>query len=145
MTLGVNIGGPKSPGGEARVFLDNGSTLDPSPGHFALTSRIFADGYLEGTGFANMDFPSDDGTICPGNSAPAAQTLSGDSVGIGVLTINGFINMGSSADLDIDIGGTTNYDRLVVNGVAAVGGDVTVHFRGYTPKERDFFDIVSST
>ncbi len=73
----------------------------------------------------------------------------GDKWGIGVLTINGWVWMYDSADLDIDIQGKTtagtDYDQLSANSVLNVAGNVTVHFRNYTPKGGDFFDIVLDT
>ncbi len=148
-TAGVVIGSLEDESGHGRVFLANGAVLARPPA--GSTSRIHYNGYLGGTGTANTDIVWDSGTICPGNTAPPVfplRTVGGDVVGIGTLTVNGGVDMSSSRSLDIDIAGETtagtDYDQLVVNGAATVGGNVTVHFRGYTPKEGDSFDIVAS-
>ena len=103
-------------------------------------------GTLEGNGRVYGKVRNVSGDIAPGFSGDffMDQVLGRDEI----LRVNGDAQLGPDGNLEIDIGGAIagkNYDQLLVNGSANVGGYVFVTFAGYVPKAGDYFDIVIST
>ncbi|MFZ3098438.1 MAG: DUF1566 domain-containing protein, partial [Desulfosalsimonadaceae bacterium] len=97
------------------------------------------DGILRGTGTLNVlgtDSPGGNyGTLAPGTSA-------------GTLTITGGCRMDASARLEIEIGGTGPgmFDKLIVNGQLAAGGEIYVTLiDDYTPQLNHSFEIMAFT
>ncbi|MGI9172775.1 MAG: beta strand repeat-containing protein [Chthoniobacterales bacterium] len=93
-------------------------------------------GLLRGNGTVNGPV-SNSGTISPGFS-------------VGLLTINGDLQLGSTANLSFEIGGTgqgTTYDWLNKTDGAALtlNGNLTLTLiNGFTPANSDMFTIVST-
>jgi hypothetical protein len=76
------------------------------------------------------------GTIAPGDS-------------LGQLNVDGSVNLGSTSDLSIEIGGTNqgvDYDLLNITGGALIlNGTLTVRLvNGFTPQQSDTFTIVAT-
>ena len=106
----------------AAVFIQNfggtttvasGKTLDltGSDGTLELSG-----GTLNGTGTVKGDVQNDDGIVAPGKSP-------------GILTVDGNFTQAAGGTLAIEIGGTTpgtGADRLVVTGIATMGGTLAL-------------------
>src|SRR5690606_40662577 len=72
------------------------------------------------------------GTLSPGNT-------------VGILTVNGGIQLNSGAALAVDINGATvgtDYDGLAVSGDVTVSGASLVVTHGYTPGDGDGYTVV---
>ncbi|NCS04896.1 MAG: hypothetical protein GPJ06_24040, partial [Microcystis aeruginosa G13-11] len=71
------------------------------------------------------------GTVI-GNVANLTQINPGD--GVGQLNITGNYNQNSSATLNIELGGNTNYDKLNITGNATLGGTLNISLvNGFAP------------
>ncbi|MBI5865197.1 MAG: hypothetical protein HZB38_11945 [Planctomycetes bacterium] len=110
------------------------SITDLSGGHVVCTQPLTVNSgrRLSGRG-GSIDSPTVSvfGRLSPGEliGVPVGET--------GELTINGNLTLGATADTDIEIQGLlgpVEYDRVVVNGVATLGGDLNVNFlNGFVP------------
>ncbi len=84
------------------------------------------------------------GTI-EGNVVNNASFKPGHSPGI--TTINGNYTQGATGVLDMEVGGLTpgtQFDQLVVNGTASLGGTFNVvQYAGFAPAESDSFQFVT--
>jgi arabinan endo-1,5-alpha-L-arabinosidase len=86
-------------------------------------------GTLGGTGVIGANVLNQ-GTLDPG-------------VGTGVLTLNGDLSQQSDATLHIDVGGLSSFDRLVVNGTAALDGTLRLALvSGFAATAPATFDIL---
>ncbi len=95
---------------------------------------IGAGGRLRGSGTINSETVAMDGLLTPGRSA-------------GALTFNGDLAIGSSADVEMEIGGPTDadYDRVVVLGNVAVDGTLDAFLiNGYEPNPGDVFTLIDN-
>lgn len=97
---------------------------------------VLAGGTLMGNGMIGGNVNNSAGTVAPGASP-------------GILTINGNYTQGSSGTLAVDVGGTiagTQYDQLVVNGNASLGGNLnTTLFGTYVPLPGDSYTFINAT
>ncbi|MDQ6860453.1 MAG: PEP-CTERM sorting domain-containing protein, partial [Verrucomicrobiota bacterium] len=131
-TLAVPAGYTQTAG---TTRLNNG-TLTASLSNIAQTVTI-SGGRLEGNGTVNANV-SNAGTIAPG------------LLGAGHLTINGNVTLGSTSNIDIDIGGVTQgtqYDLLTQVGTVALTlqGTLTLHLaNGFAPSGGQMFSILDS-
>ena len=98
----------------------------------SITSTGFGNfaGTFKGTGsLSGGDFGNED-TVAPGNSP-------------GMLTITGNYTQSSTGTLIEEIGGPASFDRLVVGGLATLGGTLTIqNFGGFTPSVGQFYDAI---
>ncbi|MEP6955479.1 MAG: hypothetical protein ABI883_01535 [Chthoniobacterales bacterium] len=107
----------------------NGGTIDCSVGVDLNGGRLIGNGTFIGP------VRNTGGKVAPGFSS-------------GKITINGNYNQGANGILSMEIGGaptTTNYDRLVVNGTASIGGKLQLTLlNGFAPAPSARFTIVAS-
>lgn len=95
---------------------------------------IGADGRLQGSGTVNSDTVAMNGQMTPGRSA-------------GALTFSGDLSIGSSADVEMEIGGlaAAAYDRVVVLGDVTADGTLDVLLiNGYEPNHGDVFTLIDN-
>jgi arabinan endo-1,5-alpha-L-arabinosidase len=89
-------------------------------------------GTLGGSGFIGANVVNN-GVVNPG-------------VGAGVLTINAGFSQQPGGVLHIDVGGVANFDRLVVNGTAALDGTLKLSLiNGFTLTTPTSFDVLDGT
>ncbi|MCM0590374.1 MAG: Calx-beta domain-containing protein [Gloeotrichia echinulata DEX184] len=80
------------------------------------------------------------GTII-GNVSNLTQINPGD--GIGTLKITGNYTQSTSSNLNIELGGATNYDRLNITGNASLNGNLNISLvNGFTPILGDRYTIL---
>lgn len=93
-------------------------------------------GVLTGSSTLNASVNNSGGRVRPGNST-------------GILTITGNYTQGSAGILEIGVAGTSpgmQYDRLVVNGTANLGGTVQiVLLSGFVPASGAQFTFVQAS
>ncbi len=115
---------------DGTVSIESGTIKFDSSMSFSNTgpSRLQGYGTLD---FSGYPFGSNNGIISPGTS-------------IGTLSIIGnLIQMPSSA-INIEIGGTAQYDQLNINGAVTLGGTLNVSLTGgFTPSIGDTFTILN--
>ncbi|HEY9690604.1 MAG TPA: Calx-beta domain-containing protein [Oculatellaceae cyanobacterium] len=77
-----------------------------------------------------------------GNVANLTQINPGD--GIGELSITGNYTQNSAANLNIELGGATNFDRLNITGNANLSGNLNINLvNGFTPIVGDRYTILN--
>jgi T5SS/PEP-CTERM-associated repeat protein len=142
----------QTPGrGNGEIALRNGGSLGSSR---ALVvgdgGRISGSGTVAIAGLG-MDV-EDGGSMDPGiqvlNLEPLQRTAQGAQqvATPGTLTISGSLTMSATAVLTIDITSKTDFDTLVVNGPARLGGKLVLNFsNGYAPRQGDAFAFVRGT
>jgi hypothetical protein len=121
-----------SSGGGPTTFFDdvmNNGEIRTSPGSFSVFfGALSGSGSFTGAGTVNIE-----GDLAPGSS-PAAVTFGGD------------LAFGSTASVQIELGGTTpgsEYDVLDVGGEASLAGTLDVSLiGGYEPSIGDTFEII---
>ncbi len=87
--------------------------------------------WLKGSGIISGDVVNN-GTTAPGNSP-------------GTLTVTGNFTQGSGGDLQIELGGPSFFDRLLVGGTASLGGRLSaLSFGGYIPEYGDKFAFLQA-
>jgi filamentous hemagglutinin family protein len=113
----------------------NGGAL-AGAGTLNLASLNLNGGNLTGSLLITANVSNQGGTVTPGTSP-------------GALTINGNYVQGPGGTLLVEIGGTTGgsqYDQLIVNGNAALGGTLNVTLvNGYVPAGGETFSVVQSS
>ena len=119
-----------------------GSEVRVTAGEVRLTGDLTMNGSrLSGGGLLTFDNSTrtvfnNSGLVAPGNSA-------------GALDITGNYQQGSSAGLQIEIGGTnavTQHDILRITGMAGIGGNLGVtNINGFAPSGSDSFTILTAT
>jgi hypothetical protein len=129
-TVTVLAGRTLSVGGNF-TQTDGNTTVD---GTLTVSNTVYLNGgVLHGSGTIN------------GNVVNAAELDPGESPGI--LTINGNYTQTAAGTLVIEIGGPdagTGYDRLVVNGVAALAGTLSVTIlNNYVPDSNAVFQVLT--
>ncbi len=136
-TQGIQLGTTASKGEMTELHLD---TSEVHSSDVVLNE----DAVLDGSGTISAPI-TNSGRISPGDQWDLLKK--GNDSEIGRLNINGDLNLLSKSVIKVDISGTEamDYDTVGVTGLISLAGDVTVHFLNYTPKEGDFFDIVTST
>jgi hypothetical protein len=130
------------------VTIEPGATFLISTGNYVQTGgTTTVDGALSlspvFTVSLNGGLLTGGGTI-NGSVVNAAELRPGDSPG--VLTINGNYTQTADGVLDIEIGGPAagQYDRLVINGTAALAGTLNVVIlNGYVPDPGTAFQVLS--
>ncbi|HIJ26789.1 MAG TPA: hypothetical protein HPP79_14105, partial [Gammaproteobacteria bacterium] len=103
------------------IDIASGATATLSGSGTMLINDIGAT--IQGGGSVTVDMLTNSGTIGPGNSA-------------GTLTINGDFVNNSDGVINLEVGGTNSgeYDQLVVNGNATLGGTLNISIlNGFTP------------
>ena len=159
----------------ASLHILNGGVLRKSAGDFTgILARTSNDGVIEALS-GNLGFTvpmKNAGTITVGagaalTAAPVINstglirgsgTIQGDVISggevapglpLGVLTVSGDYHQQSDARLRVELAGTTpgtEYDRLVVTGVASLGGVLTIESApGFLPPVGTTFEILSGT
>ncbi len=157
----VSVGSQNIPGGDGQLLIGDGAEmhmdggavqvhhngiLDVGAGSvlsspFVIVLTEFSEpGVLSGNGTIDMvggAFLVNEGLITPGGQ------------NTGLLTINGnFSQHGGSGILAIDIGGLTpglQFDQLVVNGLAGIGGMLRLKAsNGFTPFAGQTFEVVKA-
>ena len=119
-TLWVRSGSTASPGSGGVLLVgdtpkDQGG-IDPAKG--AVT--IGPNGTLKGSGTVS-DLAVRGGTVEPGNSP-------------GALNVGGSFSLGETSTLILEVGGLSDFDRVVVNGPATLDGTVRVlGYGGFAP------------
>ena len=116
-------------------FLQTGGVINLNGGNFSSGNQIVLDGgSLVGSGTITGSLRNNGGAISPGFSP-------------GRITINGNYTQGANGVLNMEIGGTTagtEYDQLVVNGTATLGGTLNVSLiNGFRPAMGDIFQLVA--
>ena len=89
-------------------------------------------GTVKGTGTINGDVTNTSGLVAPGASP-------------GLLTVTGNYTQASGGTLDVAIAGLTpgtQFDQLLVGGVASLGGTLALHSVTFTPALTDTFKII---
>ena len=165
--LGILIGGDNLEGRNGRGFVEmNGGTLEAS-----FIVRVDAGGVVTGTGLIsatvgmlNAGVINVEGGIrlntpicggCPGFPDPpeeegvAARVVPAQSAAFqpGTLNVNGPLTLTTSSLVRLDVGGAlpVQYDRLLVNGRATLGGELLITFaNGFLPKEGDQFAFLQA-
>lgn len=106
-----------------------GALHTPANGLDLNSGRMIGNGTVHGTVRNNS------GVIAPGQSP-------------GKLTINGNYSQGANGALTIELGGTTagtQYDQLIVNGAATLGGALNlIATNGYKPAIGDKFTLITA-
>jgi hypothetical protein len=98
-------------------------------------------------GFTNEGLISGSGTIDVGLGTLTNQgTLRPGGAGAaGVLTVQGNVALGATSLLEIELAGTTQYDRLAASGAVTLGGTVAVSsLSPFTPSVGQSFDFVTA-
>ena len=135
----VNINGDTLIGATAKNHLSTGEIVAMATATFlgdTFTNQvggvIHGDGELDVSGITFMN----EGEIAPGTS-------------FGDLLITGDAPFGSTSALSIELGGTnvgTEYDRLSVNGMATLGGTLSIELlNDFAPSAADLFTVLSAT
>lgn len=122
-----SIANTGDPANYQALALDNGEVR-------VTNLAIGAGGQLRGSGTINSETVAMDGLLTPGRSA-------------GALTFNGDLAIGSSADVEMEIGGPTDadYDRVVVLGNVAVDGTLDAFLiNSYEPNPGDVFTLIDN-
>jgi hypothetical protein len=115
------------------ITVPTGRTLTVAGGTFTHATS----GLLEGAG-----------TISVGSTTFAAQGTIAPGPGTGVLGLGGNYAPAATAELEIELGGTTagtQYDRLAVTGSTTLTGTLTVTLTGgFAPTQGNQFLVISS-
>ena len=119
--------------GLAANFTNNG-ILHTDAGAVLLASSIenTSNGIISGTGTValNGGTLTNAGQINPGNSP-------------GTLTVDGNLVLTSTSNLNIEIAGLNDFDKLIVTGQAILGGSLNLYaVNGYKPSLGDSFDFL---
>ncbi len=131
--------------GAANGHVNNGTlTTTSNTATLTLTGLSFTNsstGTIAGVGTVDMSGLTLGGVTNSGVVAPGVS-------GAGMLAFDGAYVQQPSADLQIDIGGTsagTQYDRLAISGSAALSGSLHVNLiNSFTPSSSDVFTILTS-
>ena len=114
----------------ATVDIASGSTLA-----FGAPLVLDAGSVLQGSGELIGDVDNTAGTVRPGGESAT-----------GTLSITGNYNQQPAGRLEIDIAGTTDYDKLVVSGTATLAGDLTVsEINGYEASISTDYDFITAS
>jgi filamentous hemagglutinin family protein len=131
----LNLGATSSEVSTIPVVSLNGGTL-AGAGTLNLASLNLNGGNLTGSLLITANVSNQGGTVTPGSSP-------------GALTINGNYVQGPGGTLAVELGGTaggSQYDQLVVNGNATLGGTLNVVLvNGYVPSGGETFSVVQSS
>lgn len=102
-------------------------------GHLKTTTALLRGGKIGGIGTLTGNLQNDGGIVAPGFSP-------------GTITINGNYTQSASGVLDMEIGGLsagTQYDQMVVNGTAYLGGTLNiVQYNGFAPSAGTSFQLI---
>jgi filamentous hemagglutinin family protein len=113
-----------------------GATLGGNGTINASTLNVLAGGVLTGSRIVNGSVNNLGGVVAMGASP-------------GTITINGDYLQGSGGTLQVEMAGTTagsQYDQLIVNGNATLGGTLNVTLvNGYAPAGGETFSVVQSS
>jgi hypothetical protein len=122
----LQLGGPLTIWGNGALDLDGG-TIEAKGG-----LQLAAGAEFQGIG--NFDGPIVNlGLISPGHSP-------------GTLNFSGAFEQRDSGALRIQLGADGNYDRLLLDAAAALGGSLQIELLGgFTPKANDEFTILSAS
>jgi autotransporter-associated beta strand protein len=87
------------------------------------------------------------GTGTVSSAVNASGRLAPGSGGVGTLTVAAPLALaGAASGLDLDIESASAFDKLVVNGTAAVAGTITpTLLAGYVPASGDSFEVMTAT
>jgi filamentous hemagglutinin family protein len=117
-------------------LINNGTLIATSGTHLNLSNISLNGGMLTGNLLITANVSNQGGTVTPGASP-------------GALTINGNYVQGPGGTLVVELGGTTGgsqYDQLIVNGNATLGGTLNVTLvNGYVPVGGETFSVVQSS
>jgi hypothetical protein len=118
------------------MFTQESGTTSMNGGNLKfLNDAVFNGGSLVGNGTITGNVRNNGTTFGPGFSP-------------GKISVNGFYAQGANGVLNLEIGGTTpgtEYDQLVVNGAAALGGTLNLTLiNGFRPKVGDVFQLIVS-
>ncbi|HWN93747.1 MAG TPA: hypothetical protein VNT99_01830 [Methylomirabilota bacterium] len=119
----------------ATLINNEGATIELDGGTIDAAAGVDLNGgQLVGNGTFTGPIRNNGGTVAPGFSP-------------GKITINGNYTQGANGILNLEIGGTTagtEYDQLVVNGTATLGGTLNVSLiNGFQPAVGDVFNIIA--
>ena len=113
-------------------FVDRGGSLKLFNASIQIPGTVVLRGELTGTG-TFIGSVTNQGVIRPG-------------VGTGALTIQGNLTQTLDGMLDIQLGGTTQHDQLVVTGTARLHGGINVsRINGYVPSVSDTFRVLAAS
>lgn len=128
-TGGVSVGlGPNNAAGGTGLLTVNGQGRFFSP-----VLNVGVTGTVEGTGTVESAV-TNGGTTAPGNASTPA----------GTLTITGTYTQSAAGKMKIQLGSSES-DKLVVSGNAALGGELIVELLGnFQPTDGQVFEIVSA-
>ncbi|MDB6175336.1 MAG: hypothetical protein JWL59_4647 [Chthoniobacteraceae bacterium] len=111
------------------------------------SSLTFQGGTLTGAGTVTGNLSNTGGTIQPNGPAAAIPSLLGIAPGNpGTINISGNYIQTAGGKLAVDLGGTTQYDRLNVGGNATLDGTLDIAFiNGFVPAIGNSFDVITYT
>jgi uncharacterized repeat protein (TIGR01451 family) len=113
-------------------FTQGSGTTTLGPGNMGASPFNLNGGILNGNGTITGDVNNAGGNLNPGTSP-------------GSITVNGNYTQSGGGTINIDLNGTnpgTQYDQLVVSGIATLGGTLNATL-GYAPGGTDSFDVVT--
>ncbi|NQU47953.1 MAG: hypothetical protein HQ519_04845 [Planctomycetes bacterium] len=156
LTVLAGAGGPRSLSMELHnnglVDLQTNTTLGMTGAAHQNSGTLLATAPLTLTG---ISFTNHDGGRVESNSTltHSSYGLTNDGTfaagpGIGLMTLNGDLNFGTTAIIEAQIGGTTpdtEYDRIVTSGNAILNGQIQLlAANGFEPQLGDAFTILNA-
>ncbi|MFA6957114.1 MAG: hypothetical protein WC538_14690 [Thermoanaerobaculia bacterium] len=141
-TAPVSIGVDMTNSGEFEIgngnVTFNNSTYTQSAGKTTVNGGTLAGqiavggGTLSGTGTVT-------GSLSNGGTMALASPLT-----VGQMSVNGTYTQAPTGTLQIKIGGTNAFDKLLISGLATLGGQISLSFiNGYVPPAGTQFPIIS--
>lgn len=133
-----------------RLIQFSGTTLLQTAGVTIANGEVQVDndafnlegGLIIGSGRVDSTVNNTDGVVSPGNSTD-------DTPSFAILTIEGTFNQSETGETLIELGGPTvgsEYDRVVVTGVANTGGVLRIRLvDGYAPVLGTVYDIITAS
>jgi len=115
-------------GNAGTVALRNNAHLGVSSASLVNAGSIVGNGAIDLSGGAEL---INDGTLAPGLSA-------------GALTVNGNFTQSAAGILQVELGSTSSFDTLAVNGNATLGGTLELlSLGGFSPAIGDSFTVMT--